>query len=234
MNVSFKRLISTAILAAIALTGTGIAAEEARPPNRNFTIVAENGGHVIGNPAAKVKLTEWVSYTCPHCAHFARDGDSALTLIYLPSGKVKTEIRHIVRDPIDLTVAMLTNCAPTPKFRDLHTLFMTRQDDWLSKARGASETQMQRWSTGPVPARLRAIAADFGFYEMMEVKGFQRVWVDKCLANEAQVKALVGNTRADSTAYAITGTPSFAINGKLLDNVHDWNSLRPLLDAAVK
>jgi len=27
------------------------------------------GNHLIGNPAAKVRLVEFISYTCDHCAH---------------------------------------------------------------------------------------------------------------------------------------------------------------------
>ena len=35
---------------------------------------------------------------------------------------------------------------------------------------------------------------------------------------------------ADAERYGITGTPSFVMNGALLDGVHNWAALRPVLD----
>ena len=42
--------------------------------------VSPSGSHVIGNPAAATKLTEYVSYTCPHCAEFDRQAVDHLHL----------------------------------------------------------------------------------------------------------------------------------------------------------
>ncbi|MDZ7895929.1 MAG: hypothetical protein U5M50_13765 [Sphingobium sp.] len=36
-------------------------------------------------------------------------------------------------------------------------------------------------------------------------------------------------TEESGKRYHITGTPSFLLNGKLLDNVHDWTTLKAAL-----
>ena len=52
-------------------------------PGRRATGAASSsrtpeGGFRIGNPAAPVKLVEYGSLTCPHCAAFAHEGEAAL------------------------------------------------------------------------------------------------------------------------------------------------------------
>ena len=103
------RIVKLAAIAAAMLLP--IAGGHAAPANWTTTVaVTPSGGHVLGNPAAAHKLTEYISYTCPHCAQFDREASDPLRIYYVMSGKLSVEVRHFVRDPIDLTVAMLTNC----------------------------------------------------------------------------------------------------------------------------
>ena len=41
------------------------------------------GGYVLGNPKAPVRLLEFMSFTCPHCAHFTQDGAAQLKANYI-------------------------------------------------------------------------------------------------------------------------------------------------------
>ncbi|MGN6497378.1 MAG: thioredoxin domain-containing protein [Tsuneonella sp.] len=200
-------------------------------PNWNTVIRATDGGHLIGNPDAKVKLIEFVSYTCPHCAHFAQDGDGALQIAYIGPGKVSVEVRHVIRDPIDLTIAMLANCGPVAKFPRNHAAFMLSQKDWIPVAINASKAQQQRWYSGAEAARRRAIASDFGFYDIMARRGYERTEVDRCLADDAAAKRMAATSAADTAKWDIPGTPSFAINNVLLSGTHEWSLLKPQLDA---
>ena len=95
------------ILAAAALT-LGVALP--RGGWNSVVVLGADGSHVVGNPQAKVQLAEYISYTCPHCAKFTVEAEGALQIAYVTSGRVSVEIRHMLRDPIDLTAAMLTNC----------------------------------------------------------------------------------------------------------------------------
>lgn len=222
------RLAKAALLAAIAALGIAAA-----PTGGNWNTVVEraDGAHRIGNPKAKVTLTEFVSYTCSHCAHFAHDGDGALQLVYVGSGKLLREVRHIVRDPVDLTAAVLANCGAKEKFPQNHAAFMHQQDKWLAKAVAASKGQQARWYAGDGASRRRAIAADVGFYDIMAARGYRRTDVDRCLADEAMATRLAENSVRDADKYQVAGTPSFAIDGTLLAGTHDWKTLRPQLDA---
>lgn len=216
------------ILAAIAaLTAT---AAVAATPNWLTVVDTSGGGHRIGNPQAKVKLTEFVSYTCPHCGHFAQEAGGAIDL-YVASGKVQVDVRHVVRDPVDLTVAMLANCGPAAKFPRNHAALILAQPKWLTVAQHASDGQQSRWFNGPGPARRRAIASDLSLYDIMAVRGYDRTALDRCLNDEAMAKRLADQSKSDDEEFDIKGTPSFAINGTMLAGTYSWSLLQPQLDA---
>jgi protein-disulfide isomerase len=192
--------------------------------------VSPSGSHLLGNPAAKVKLVEYLSYTCPHCAHFAKQSEVAMRLAYIQSGKVQVEVRHLIRDPIDMTVAMLTNCGGPTRFFGNHSLFLLNQDKWIGRAADASPAQRARWTTGDNLTRMRAIANDYGFYEMMEGRGYDRPAVDRCLADMNTANRIAAQT-VEADRLGVTGTPGFMIDGVLLTGTYDWDSLNIQLAA---
>jgi len=218
------------IFAAMALAAISVAASPPHP-NWNATVsTGPQGAFTLGNPDAKVKLTEYVSYTCSHCADFHKQADTALRLTYVPQGKVSVTVQQMLRNPIDLTIAMLTNCGDPKQFFARHNAFMGSQDQWLGKMDGFTKAQTARWATGPVPTRLRAIASDFDFYTIMAHRGFSRPQVDQCLGDAAVLKRVEGQTTA-AVALGIDSTPSFALDGQVLAGTHEWKLLLPQIEA---
>lgn len=225
-----KALARIAILAAIAVLGVG-----AKQLNWNNNVVlTPEGGHRIGNPAAKVKLIEFVSYTCPHCAHFEQEGSGPMQLVWVTPGLVSVEVRHLIRDPVDLTAAVLANCGPKENFPLNHSAILRSQEKWLPNLQLSSKATTLRWRTGTMPERLRAIAEDMDFYDLMETRGYDRMQVDKCLNDTATPERLARQSKEGADAYDIRGTPSFVIDGTLLPDAHDWTSLQPLIAARLK
>ena len=219
------KLIKTALLAgALVLAGGNTKADW------NTTVAAENQGHNIGNPEAETTLTEYISYTCPHCAHFAQRGDRALKIGYVHTGKMNLQIRHLIRDPVDLTAAMLTHCGDTRRFTMNHNAFMYSQAKWLPIMQSATQAQIARWTNADRKAARRAIARDFGFYDIMSARGYGVTDVDKCLNDDAKAQSLVETSAADARRLGLRGTPSFVLDGELLNGVHSWETLEPVLN----
>lgn len=227
-------LLAAAALAALlpAASGTAQTVAPAKKANWGAMIAATEGGHLLGNPEAPAKLVEFMSYTCSHCAEFARIGDGAIKLAYVPTGKISFEIRHLIRDPVDLTATLLTQCGAAGKFAANHAAMMARHDEWMAKAKAVTQAQRARWQFGSNSARFQAIASDLGFYDIMDGRGYDRTDVDECLTDEAQAMAVVETSRADIAKYDLHGTPSFVMNETLLEDVHSWPALQPVLDAA--
>lgn len=224
-----RRITLALALGALALTGSG-AAVVAQSGQNWTTAVAENdNGHLLGNPEAEVKLVEFMSYTCSHCADFARSGDQAIKLAYVPNGRVSFEIRHLLRDPVDLTAALLTHCGDPAKFPENHAAILYAQSEWMAKARAATQAQRSRWQFGTNGARRQAMASDLGFYTIMERRGYSRVALDRCLADEGKATALAEASQADLATYKLQGTPSFVVDGELLEGVFTWPALEKAL-----
>ncbi len=203
-----------------------------QPSRSNWpaTIARTPRGHLIGNPQAETKLIEFISYTCPHCADFAARGEPALELAVLAPGKVSVEVRPVIRNGIDLAVTLLAQCGDPAGFKARHTTLMLGQAEWLGKARNAPASQQQIWLRGDKAGRANAAAA-LGLTAMLAQRGQSQVELDACVADDAAARALVDNGLADKGETGVASTPSFALDGKLLEGVHNWEALYPALSA---
>lgn len=193
--------------------------------------VTSNGSHRYGNPNAPVRLVEFVSYTCPHCAHFHKEADPILRLSAVPKGQVSVTVTNLLRNPIDLTVAMLANCGDPKRFFTRHNAFFGTQSVWLVTVQKSTREQQTRWFQGTPVERMRAISNDLGFYTTMEGWGIGRTQVDVCFANKPLMDKLTAQT-SEAQALGIQGTPSFTINGEMVDG-HDWQSVSAALTAKI-
>jgi protein-disulfide isomerase len=229
------------LAAAFALAAGGLALGAAAPVEkrvvRNWNTVVTvtpEDTHILGNPAAKVRLTEFISYTCPHCAHFEVEADAPLRVGFVAGGNGAVEVRHFIRDPVDMTVALLTNCGPASKFFLNHAAFLRNQSRWIAPLTRSSAAQRSRWTSGRFVQRTRAIAKDFGFYRIMASRGYSAVEVDKCLANEALANRLALATAEAQTKLLVRGTPTFALDGVVLAGTASWDALRPQIEARLR
>lgn len=235
-----KPLILTAA-AALALT-TGIAAAqdlsrpgsafEPKPKAGNWqnTVIRTARGHLIGDPEAKTTLVEFISYTCPHCADFAARGEPALDVVLLGPGKINVEVRPVIRNGLDLAVTLLANCGDPAQFKVRHRALILAQADWLGKARAAPQTQLAIWQRADKAGRMNAASA-LGLTAMLAAKGQSQAELNACVSDDAAAKKLLDNGGADATEFGVDSTPSFAIDGKLLPEVHNWETLYPVLSA---
>lgn len=233
-----KTALGAMVLAAGAMTCVSASAKtskslEKASTNWNSRIeMTADGSHRFGNPDAPVKLTEYVSYTCPHCAHYQQQSDPVLRLTVVPKGKVQVTVTNLLRNPVDLTVAMLANCGDPKRFFVRHNAFFATQDTWLQKAIDATKSQQQRWYQGPMIDRMRAMASDLELYKIMSGWGIDRAQTDACLADKAMLEKL-SNQQAEIAKLGLKSTPSFTLNGKVLTDVHDWTGVSTAITSAL-
>ena len=210
------------LLAAVALT----AASAPRPWTAVATPVA-SGSYLIGNPKARVKLVEYVSYTCPHCAHFTQESDAPLGAM-VRSGSTSIELRNQVHDGIDLAAATLARCSGAAVFPRVHAAFFQKQEQWLDRASEWAQGNRDRIASWPQLAQLSAIAEGAGLTAIARDAGAPTAAVASCFANDAAVKKTIAVSESTSK---VQGTPAFEINGRLIQNV-GWAQLQPQLRAA--
>ena len=223
-----KRLISAAILLAAAPASHVVAQQ-----NWDIAFEQTDKGYRVGNPEADIRLIEFVSYTCPHCANFEVQADAPLRLGFVQPGTVQVEVRHMIRNSVDLAAALATECGDPDKFFGNHRRMLRAQEEWLGKARAASDAQQQRWNNGPIGARMQAIANDLDFHELMETRGYSVNDLNACLNDEARAREMVELSNGSATEFGVRGTPSFVMNGQLLEGVHNWPALQSALETAL-
>ncbi|MBH5322118.1 DsbA family protein [Aurantiacibacter sediminis] len=215
-----------ALVAASALAFT---AAPGAAQHWNGTVEETAQGFRLGDPDAPLQLIEFVSYTCPHCAHFEEESEAELRYLYIHEGYAALEVRHLIRNIADVAAALVTECGETDQFFVNHRIMMHEQGNWLARARELAPSQQARWNSGTLASRMRAIASDLEFYEMMEPQGYTVAELDRCLSDEARADQIVAASGANAAEFNVQGTPSFVLNGTLLDGVHSWPQLSQVL-----
>ncbi|MEN7535811.1 thioredoxin domain-containing protein [Aurantiacibacter flavus] len=220
-----------ALIAPMIVASAMVASAPAAAQDWTAEVTPTERGYLVGNPEAPVKLITFVSYSCPACRNFEQQSEAELKADYIDDGGTSVEVRSAIRNILDLSATLLTTCGPTDRFLGNHEAFFATQSEWLGKAREITPEQQERWQNATIGERLKAIASDLGFYELMEARGYTKGELDACLINEARAETIVNNSVANQTEYPYTGTPSFAVNGTLLDGVYSWAALKPKLVA---
>ncbi len=183
-------------------------------------------GFRMGNPAAKVKLVEYGSLTCGHCAHFSAQGDAALAA-FVRRGTVSYEYRNYVLNGIDVAASLLTRCSgPAGFFPMTHRLYAT-QPQWLGRITGLTAAQKEALGKLPEAQRLPRLAQMGGLTQIAGSYGVTPARAARCLTDEAGMNQLnrIGET---ATALGVEGTPTFLLNGANIGS-HTWATLEPIL-----
>ncbi|WP_340315354.1 thioredoxin domain-containing protein [Rhizorhabdus argentea] len=208
---------------------------KAAPAARNWLLTTSRtaeGAIVVGNPAAKVKLVEYLSLTCPHCAALAQEAMPTLKRDYIARGVASLEVRHAVRDGYDFVASLLLRCEPPTRYLDsIEALFVTQQD-WMAKGESAAGTP--DFDTKSNDEKMAIVAKAAGFDAFFLKRGMTPRDYAACMADTAgkdQLTQMAGNSWQRD---AIPGTPLILLNGKRQENVHAWADLEPLIKTALR
>jgi len=246
MRISVLFLASAALLATACnaekgsnttTSGPEVTAAPVPAPNNGdwSTIVAKTpeGGFLMGNPNAKVKLVEFGSMTCPHCAEFEEQGGKALIDNYVKKGLVSWEFRNFVRDPYDMTATLLARCGGEANFFGMTRTLFHDQKNWIEKVQAADPAQLQALQAAPVAQQFSTIADLAGLKTFAAQRGVPRAKASQCLANEQEANKLVQMNSDAVSTYSIPGTPSFLINNQLVEQTSSWETLEPKIKEAL-
>ena len=198
----------------------------------NVVAGTADGGMRMGNPNAAVKLVEYGSRTCPHCAKFDAEGLPALKAGPIASGKLSYEFRdYPVHGALDLGPILLGRCVSPAQFFPLLDAMFANQKTLLASA-DAAATKAQAIPNATPNQVAASFATDLGYVDFVKRRGVAAARAQACLADRAGVNRIVAMTDAAEKRYSVNSTPTFVINGTKADNVFDWAALQPLLAAA--
>jgi protein-disulfide isomerase len=188
------------------------------------------GGFRMGNPEARVKLVEYGSLTCHHCAAFAAAAMPALRDRYVSSGKVSFEFRNFVLNGIDVAASLLARCGGAGTFFPLAETLYARQQEWTGRISGLDDSKKAELNALPPGPRLARLAEIGGLSAIAAGFGVSPQQGQACLADEAGLDRLAAMYEA-AAALGVQGTPTFLINGAMV-GAEDWAALEPLIRGA--
>jgi protein-disulfide isomerase len=156
---------------------------------------AAAGVMTLGDPNAKVKVDEYASATCPHCARFNEEVFPAFKAKYVDTGKVYYRFHEFLTPPTNVAAAsfLVARCAG--------------KDKYFSVLDAIFHSQNEMFTTGDPRSVLFRIGRGAGLNDDQ---------ITKCIQDDKALKAL--NDRVDQAAKdGVQGTPTFMVNGKKLD-----------------
>jgi protein-disulfide isomerase len=207
----------------------------AAPNNGDWTqniAKTPEGGFRMGNPEAPVKLVEYGSLSCPHCAEFEEQGAPTLRDKYVKSGQVSWEFRPYLLFPTDPGVSLLVNCQTEGSFFPAVEQLYKDQDSWIGKIRAMPKDQLDALGTMPPAQAAGIVARGAGLDEFFRQRGMPSAQIQSCLTDPAGLEKIAEVKRKGDEA-GVNGTPSFFINGKVVEGAAAWAALEPALVEAI-
>lgn len=163
----------------------------------------------MGKLDAKVKIVEYLSFTCPHCAAFHADVLPLLKADYIDTGKVRLEYQEVYFDRYGLWAAMMARCGGEMRYIGITDILYNTQKDWT----GSDDPNA-------VVENLKKIGRTAGMNDAQ---------LDVCMKDKAMAEALVANFQTNMEADKVEGTPTFIINGTKHSNMA-YEDLKKVLD----
>jgi protein-disulfide isomerase len=202
-----------AVVAAAAGTGASFLFGSTAALAQQFDaakLLAPAGGvadHVIGNKDAKVTVIEYLSPTCPHCKTFHETVYPQLKAEYIDTNKIQFIPRPFVRNVLDAVVFMLAEAAGAEKYHEVVDTYFRTQNDWV---------------TSPTPAD--------AMFAIAQQLGFTKETYDAALTNQALFSGLETMRDQATREFQLQGTPTFYVNGKMLNGGVTFDSLKAEID----
>ncbi len=189
-----------------AITSTAAAAQETATAETAVPVVPDM---ILGNVDAPITITEYASYTCPHCATFHQTVFKDLKKDYIDTGKVKFMFREVYFDRYGLWAAMVARCGGDTRYFGISGILFDQQKEWAA-------------SDDPtvVVENLKKIG---------RTAGMDDATLTACLENAAMAQAMVDTFQKNAEADAIEATPTLIIDGTKHSNM-SYEDLKKILD----
>lgn len=179
---------------AAILTAAGAAVGVAAPAGA--AVKAAPGDMSLGSPTAPVHVVEYLSLTCPHCAHFHEGVFPAFKAKYIDTGRVYFTLRELLTAPAQVAAAgfLMARCnGGKSYFKIVDEVFRSQS----------------RWQGG----QIKPI-----FVDIAKQNGLTEAQFEACITDEAAGAALQKRLEYATGVDKVTGTPTFFVNGVMMPN----------------
>ncbi len=146
----------------------------------------------IGKAEAPVRVIEFFSLTCSHCAAFHKETFPKVKTDLVATGQVRLVWRDFPLDRLALVAAAVARSLPVERYEGFIGALLNNQDRWAF-TRGDPKEEL---------AKMAALA------------GMNRAQYDQVFADEALQRAILeGRARAEQE-FQVTATPAFVFGSR--------------------
>jgi len=145
----------------------------------------------LGDENAPVKIIEYLSMTCPHCADFQEGTFPAIKENFIDTGKVYYIFREFPFDPRAMAGFMLARCAPNGKYIPFMDMMFSKLRTWATAEDGSA-----------------------AMLQMAKLAGFTQESFQACLTDQDLLNDINGVRERAAEEFGVRATPTFLINGK--------------------
>ena len=148
--------------------------------------------HFLGSNTAPIKIKEYFSLTCSHCANFHNKTLPEFKEKYIDTGRVQLEFIDYPLDRLAIIAAALARTIPTEKgYIEAIGILLKKQKNWA-------------YSSKPID-ELQSISKMFG----ISSKKFEEIAQDIPL-----MQKIVNKMEQETKSFNIQSTPTFIINNE--------------------
>ena len=164
---------------------------------------------IIGNNNAPITIIEYASMSCSHCGNFHNNTLPDLKKEYIDTGKVKYVFRDFPYNYPALLGSMVMRCIPSEVRYDYMNALYKLQNRWVVRENAITRQEL---------------------YKIMQTGGMTKENFDTCLSNVDLENKILQEVMAAQSEFNIRSTPSFLINGDLLEGDKPIKVFRQILD----
>jgi len=164
---------------------------------------------VIGNKDAPVTIIEYASLSCSHCADFHINTLPKIKQEFVETGVAKVVFRAFPTNYPALLGSMVLRCIPEEiRYEYLDALYKL-QNSWVF--RDSNKTIQE-------------------LYKIMQSGGMKKDDFDNCIKDSDLENKILQGVIEVQEEFKINSTPSFIINGKLLEGNKPIKDFRQIID----
>jgi len=183
-----------------------------KPSYSNSVLDINETDFVIGDKNAPVTIIEYASLSCSHCASFHNDTLETLKKEYVDKGKVRFVFRDFPFNYPALLGSMVLRCIPNDVRYDYMNALFQLQKSWVNKENTKTTQEL---------------------YKIMQSGGMTKSEFDECISNTNIENEILQGLIAAQNEFKIQSTPSFIINGKLIEGNKSIKDFRQIIDKII-
>ena len=162
----------------------------------------------VGEEKAPIKMIEFASLTCGHCAKFHNEVFPLIKENYIDKGKIFFTYNDFPLDKFALKASIVARCSGNAKFFSFLKVLYNKQKDWTS-------------TQDPFKSLLK----------IAKLGGLKNDEIKVCVGNKSIEDGLLKQRLKSTKIYDIKATPTIYLNGEKYNGDLTYEALKLKIDS---